>query len=144
MVNDKRACLHICVTCRRGDRQSEDEAAEPVPGRLLHDAVAGLLDRGPNSSGLEVQPVICLANCDRGCSVILSAPGKWAYMVGGLGPEHAADVIAYGEAYAASETGTVLRAGRPPSLRHAILGRFPPSIADAAWTVATSRKEAAE
>jgi predicted metal-binding protein len=144
VVNDKRACLHICITCRRGDRQSEPEAAEPVPGRLLHDAVAGLLDRGPNSSGLEVQPVICLANCERGCSVILSAPGKWAYMVGGLGPEHAADVIAYGEAYAASETGTVLRAGRPPSLRHAILGRFPPSIADAAWTAATSRKEAAE
>jgi len=100
VVNDKRACLHICVTCRRDNRQSEPEAAEPVPGRLLHDAVAGLLDRGPNSSGLEVQPVICLANCDRGCSAILSAPGKWAYMVGGLGPEHAADVIAYGEARA--------------------------------------------
>ena len=144
MIDRSRACLHICVTCRRRDRQSEDEAVEPPPGRLLHDAVADLLDRGLNASGLEVQPVVCLANCDRGCTVILSAPGKWAYMVGGLGPEQAADVIAYGEAYAASETGTVLRAGRPASLRHAILGRFPPSVVAAAWTAAPSRTEAAE
>ena len=39
------------------------------------------------------------------------------------------DLIAYGAAYARSETGAVLRSGRPESLRHAIVGRFPTHLA---------------
>ena len=138
MAGDQRACLHICVTCGNGAA----EAAEPCPGQRLHDSVAALLPE-PANGGLRLQPVICLANCERGCSAVLSAPGKWAYMVGNLMPELAADLVAYARAYAASAKGIVLRAGRPASMRDVILGRFPAEISDLTWT-ATARKEAAE
>lgn len=118
------------------------EQAAPAPGRRLHDSVAALLAE-PANAALSLQSVICLANCERGCSAVVSAPGKWAYMVGGLGPQHAADLVAYARAYAASERGVVLRAGRPDSLRNAILGRFPADVSGLAWTQA-ARKEAAE
>jgi predicted metal-binding protein len=146
MAEDQRACLHICVTCR-GSVDDDAVLADPVPGLRLHDGVSALLrDAGDTAIGLK--PVVCLANCERGCSAAISAPGKWAYMVGGLGPEHAADLVAYARAYAASDKGVVLRSGRPDSLRYAILGRFPASVSDLAWTPAVSptppTKEAAE
>lgn len=85
--------------------------------------------------------MVCLANCDHGCSATVSAPGKWAYMVGDLGPEHAADLVAYGRAFAASATGAVLRSGRPKSLHHAILGRFPGQFAGLDAQIALFTKE---
>ncbi len=140
MAEEQRACLHVCVTCRPGG-DGDASASEAVPGRQLHDAIAALLG---GDALLALRPVVCLANCERGCSAVLSAPGKWAYMVGGLGPGHAADLVAYGRAYAASASGVVLRGGRPASMRDVILGRFPAEVADLAWASATSRKEAAE
>lgn len=146
MAEDQRACLHICVTCR-GSVAEDAVVADPVPGLRLHDATAVLL-REAGDTGIALKPVVCLANCERGCSAAVSAPGKWAYMVGGLGPEHAADLLAYARAYAASHKGVVLRSGRPESLRHAILGRFPAEVSDLAWAAANSltppTKEAAE
>jgi predicted metal-binding protein len=127
------------VTC---GTDSSGDAKTAARGRRLHDSVSQILaDTGTDT--LRVEPVVCLANCERGCSAILSAPGKWAYMVGHLGPEHAADLVAYARAYAASERGIVLRAGRPASMRDVILGRFPAEISDLTWTAA-ARKEAAE
>lgn len=139
VTEDQRACLHICVTCGSDDAAGQ---ADSTPGRRLHDSVAALLAE-PANAALSLQPVVCLANCERGCSAIVSAPRKWAYMVGGLGPEHAADLVAYARAYAASERGVVLRAGRPESMRDVILGRFPADVSGLAWTPA-ARKEAAE
>ncbi len=145
MAEAQRACLHICITCR-GAVADDAVVPDPVPGTRLHEAVAALL-REAGDGRIGLQPVVCLANCERGCSAAVSAPGKWAYMVGGLGPEHAADLLAYARAYAASDKGVVLRAGRPESLRYAILGRFPAEVSDLAWTPAattTPTKEAAE
>ena len=127
-ADEPRACLHICLTCRDAGSGATAESAEntarlPLPGRRLYDAARALVpDADP---ALAVRPVVCLANCERGCTATVSAPGKWAYMVGGLVPELAEDLVAYGRAFAASSTGAVLRSGRPQSLHNAIIGRFP-------------------
>lgn len=114
--------LFICTTCKRSGAA---ERADPPPGELLFKAAEELAQaRGP-AAPVRVAPIVCFGNCERGCTAGLSQDGKWSYLVGGLGPEHAADLLAYGEAYAKSEKGTVLRAGRPESLRHAIVARFP-------------------
>ena len=139
VAEEQRACLHVCVTCRPDG--GTGDASGAVPGRQLHDAAAALLD---GDSQLGVQPVVCLANCERGCSAVLSAPGKWAYLVGHLGPEHADDLVTYARAYAASASGVVLRGGRPASMRDVILGRFPAAVADLAWASPATLKEAAE
>jgi predicted metal-binding protein len=111
--------LHVCITCRAG--QPLDAGATP-PGERLHAALAAL----PGAADtLRLAPVACLANCARGCSAAISAAGKWTYLLGGLGPAHAADLLTYAARYAASASGTVLPSRRPASLRDAVLARVP-------------------
>lgn len=109
------ACLHVCVTCRAGG------SAEAPPGRALYESVMALRGDAP----FAVKPIVCLGNCLQGCSVAMSQPGKWSYLLGHLTPGHAADLVAYGRAFVASRDGTVWRSGRAESLREAIVARVP-------------------
>lgn len=118
---DALPTLHICTTCRPADAELAEEA--PRPGELLAQAAAALAAAG--DAPAHVNPVVCLASCERGCTAALSAPGKWSYIVGELTPGHAADLLAYARAYGASPTGIVLRSGRPASLHHNIIARLP-------------------
>ena len=113
--------LHVCTTCRAGEAFVE---GEPVPGKRLFDRVAGLLAASPGPP-VVLRPVVCLGNCEQGCSVAVAQDGKWTYLLGRIGPDHAADLVAYGAAFAASENGTVWRSGRAASLRDAIVARVP-------------------
>lgn len=126
--DDNRPKLYVCTTCRQaGAGAAPDE--EPRDGKRLFEAIAERLDALGEDAPIDVVPIVCFANCEQGCSAGLSQAGKWAYMVGHVGPNEADDLIAYGAAYARSETGAVLRSGRPESLRHAIIGRFPTHLA---------------
>ena len=104
-------------------------------GRRLFDALQAALDGFEGPAPVDLLPTICFANCERGCTAGVSAPGKWSYLVGELGPEHAADLLLYAKAYAASKSGVVLPSGRPASMQKTIIARFPgqvPPIKDAA------------
>ncbi len=139
MAESQRPKLFVCTTCRKAgsDPRPDDE---PRDGQMLYDAVSERITALGADAPIEVEPVVCFANCDHGCSAGLIQDGKWAYMVGRIGPDEADDLIAYGAAYANSKTGAVLRSGRPDSLRHAIVGRFPAHLAFQTATV----KDAAE
>ena len=119
-MSERVPYLHVCITCRAG--QALEEGAIP-PGRHLHDRVAALAGR---NGSIRVQEVTCLASCEHGCAAVISAPGKWGYLLGGLSDALAADLLTYAGAYAASKTGTVMPSRRPPSLLGVVLGRFPP------------------
>ncbi len=120
MVSESRSpCLHVCVTCRAGAALAEGEMPA---GARLHAALARLLDA---DTRLRLAPITCMANCERGCSAAISAAGKWTYVLGGLAPEQAADLIAYAAVYGASATGTVMPSRRPASLARAVLARVP-------------------
>ena len=110
--------LHVCITCQAGQTLA---AGEVPAGARLHAAVAALL----GGAALRLMPVGCLANCERGCSAVISAAGKWTYLLGGLAPAQADDLLAYAALYAASATGTVLPSRRPASLGRAVLARIP-------------------
>lgn len=115
--------LIICTTCRAGRALAADE---PTPGARLHAAVERLIADSHAAASVELRQVACLANCERGCSGVITMPGKWTYLLGFLSSDHAADLLIYGAAYAASANGTVLPSRRPPSLRHVVIGRVPP------------------
>lgn len=123
MTTTHRPVLHVCVTCK-ADQVCED--GEERPGQLVYQALEHLIAEIDADARIELRPVSCLASCERGCAATIFMPGKFGYLLGGLTPAHAADVLAYAETYAASVTGVVLPSRRAPSLRHAILGRFPP------------------
>ena len=115
-------CIHVCVTCKAGEA-CEDEAERP--GLRLRRALdAALAERG-DAGWLAIREVSCLASCDHGCAAAISMSGKWSYLLGRLGAQKAADVLAYAGVYRASRTGVVLPSKRPASLHDAVLGRMP-------------------
>ena len=111
--------LHVCITCRAGQTIPE---GEPTPGARLRDAIieAGVPE------GVNLVPVECLSACSQGCSVALSAPGRWSYVYGRLSDANAQDVVAGAAAYAAAPDGLVPWRSRPEIFRKQSLARIPP------------------
>ena len=111
--------LHVCITCRAGQTLGEGET---TPGKRLHGAI---LEAGV-PEGVTVVPVECLSACSQGCSVALSAPGRWSYVYGRLSDANAQDVVAGAAAYAAAPDGLVPWRSRPEIFRKQSLARIPP------------------
>ena len=114
--------LHVCITCRAGQTIAE---GQPTPGSLLHQAIVHV----GAPPGVNVVPVECLSACSQGCSVALSAPGRWSYVYGRLSDANAGDVVAGAAAYAAAPDGIVPWRARPEIFRKQSLARIPPIIA---------------
>jgi predicted metal-binding protein len=113
--------LHVCITCRAGQTIPD---GEPTPGARLRDAI--IAEGVPD--GVNLVPVECLSACSQGCSVALSAPGRWAYVYGRLSQDNARDVVAGAAAYAAAPDGLVPWRSRPEIFRKQSLARIPPVI----------------
>ncbi|WP_294534815.1 DUF1636 domain-containing protein [uncultured Rhodoblastus sp.] len=114
--------IDVCVTCRAGQPAREDGTS---PGQDLYDALAAQAARDRASGWIDLRAVACLASCARGCAMVVSQPGKWSYLLGGLGAELAADLVAYAGAYRSSKTGVLMPSKRPASLAEAVLARIP-------------------
>jgi predicted metal-binding protein len=119
-----RPHLYVCMSCRRRSSAPVAEG-EQTDGCRLYDALKLLSDAMGAESPAEIVPTLCFANCERGCSVGIAATGKWSYLVGELGPEHAADLLIYAKAYTKAKAGVVLPSGRPASLQTSVIARFP-------------------
>jgi len=117
--------LHVCITCRAGQSLQEGET---TPGARLHAAIVviGVPD------GVKLVSVECLSACNQGCSVALSAPGRWSYVYGRLSEANAGDVVAGAAAYAAAPDGIVPWRSRPEIFRKQSLARIPPLAASLA------------
>jgi predicted metal-binding protein len=111
--------LHVCITCRAGQAIPE---GEPTPGARLREAI---IETGV-PAGVTLVPVECLSACNQGCSVALSAPGRWSYVYGRLTDANAWDVVAGAAAYAAAPDGIVPWRTRPEIFRKQSLARIPP------------------
>jgi predicted metal-binding protein len=122
--HNNRPHLYVCVSCRRRGAEPAAEG-EATDGRRLYEAAKALADRLGEDAPAQVLPTLCFANCERGCSVGICASGKWSYLVGEIGPEHAADLLTYAASYARAKTGVVLPSGRPASLQTSVIARFP-------------------
>jgi predicted metal-binding protein len=113
--------LHVCITCRAGQSISEGAI---TPGARLH---AAILEAGV-PAGVSVVPVECLSACNQGCSVALSAPGRWSYVYGRLSDANATEVVAGAAAYLAAPDGIVPWRTRPEIFRKQSLARIPPIV----------------
>ena len=114
-----RATLHVCITCKAGEPVPEGAEA---PGALLHAALVS----GDLPDGVRIVPVECLSACSQGCSVSLSAAGKWSYVYGRLSATDAPDILAGAAAYATAPDGIVPWRERPVIFRKQSLARIPP------------------
>ena len=73
-------------------------------------------------------PVECLSACSQGCSVALSAPGRWSYVYGRMTENDAAEILAGAAAYANAPDGIVPWRERPTIFRKQSLARIPPMV----------------
>jgi len=96
------------------------------PGGGFAAALAGALAAEPD---IAVVPVECLAVCRRACTVAFVGPDKWSYIVGDVeGDGHVAEIAAAARAYAASDTGILRWADRPPAFKKGVVARVPPGV----------------
>jgi predicted metal-binding protein len=113
------ATLYVCHTCRIAGQDCGDEAR---PGALLHHALLA----EPLPKGVTIRAVECLSACSQGCSVALSALGKWTYVYGRMSEVDAAAILDGAARYAASNDGVVPWRERPEIFRKQSLARIPP------------------
>jgi predicted metal-binding protein len=121
---DVAATLYICVTCLAG----EDRETAPRAGRRLHDALVEAQRSRDDPPGFRIVEAECLSNCNRGCSVALSGPGRWSYVYGDLGQASVDDLLAGASRYAATSDGLVPWRERPTIFRKGVIARIPPAI----------------
>ena len=111
--------LHICMTCKAGLAVEEGDLCT---GAQLFAAVSAL----EVPEGVQIVPIDCLSACNTGAAVALSAPGRWGYVYGRMGPENAADILLGAAAYARAPDGLVPWRERPVIFRKQSLARIPP------------------
>ena len=112
--------VFVCVTCRH----AEEEGVRP--GMALFDKLQAQLGRREDSN-VALRAVECLSVCKRPCTIALSGPGKWTYVVGDLDIEaNADDVIEAALKFAATSDGLIPWRERPKSFRKGVVSRVPP------------------
>lgn len=114
----------VCNTCRVS--AEERETPDGVRGGAL---LASALREAAAGSGVAIQEMPCLFNCAQHCSVHLRAPGKIGYVLGRFEPtaEAAEAILAYAQAYAASEEGVVPYRQWPEGVKGHFIVRVPPA-----------------
>ncbi len=116
--------IFVCVSCRRPVESSVEGFDQP--GIALVDSLRRRLKANGHGDA-SVEPVDCLAVCERPCTVAFAAAGKWTYLVGDLDPlSHAEEVAGAAASFAASETGIIPWRERPMSFRKGVIARVPP------------------
>ena len=121
----QKPTLFVCALCKFPT--AETGAGEITGGQRLLDQLATHL-----SEEIAVQPVRCMAACDRACNAALTAPGKLTFIFNDLSPHQAAPELAeFCRQYAAAETGKVPYGLRSPAIKQATAYVLPPLLAEA-------------
>jgi predicted metal-binding protein len=116
--------LFVCVTCRAQTTEAA-QSDQPRPGARLLAAINAAPEA--RRDGVAIEPVECLSNCNRSCTVAISAPGKWTYVLGALDPDlHAEDVLTFARLHRAHEAGLPAWRERPEYVRKNTISRVPP------------------
>jgi predicted metal-binding protein len=112
------ATLFVCVTCKHAEEESVR------PGMALFEALRTRLD---GEDKVALRAVECLSVCKRPCTIALSGPGKWTYVVGNLDiAENAGDIVDAALKFAATSDGLIPWRERPLSFRRGVISRTPP------------------
>lgn len=114
----------VCNTCR-----VSAEARETPDGVRGGALLAATLREIAGGTGVAIQEMPCLFNCDQHCSIHLRAAGKIGYVLGRFEPtaEAARAILDYAVAYATSEEGVVPYRQWPEGVKGHFIVRVPPA-----------------
>jgi predicted metal-binding protein len=113
--------LFVCTACQRSETVGQQAPGVALVGQLRA-ALAG-------NPGVTVEPVDCLAVCDRPCTIAFAGTGKWTYVIGDVDPDRDLDDLVLATTrLAASGHGVLTLAERPEFFRKGVVSRVPPMI----------------
>lgn len=116
-----RSTILVCVTCRA----ATDPTDAPRAGIALADATAVA---AAAATGVSVQRVRCLGNCNRGLSAAIRCDHSWTYVFGGLEPTRDGPSLIMGaRLLAQAADGIMPWRGRPDPLKRGLVARVPPA-----------------
>ncbi|WP_040697560.1 DUF1636 domain-containing protein [Nodosilinea nodulosa] len=117
--------LFVCALCKFP--AAEPGGGDTTGGQRLLDQLSEHL-----SEDIAIQPVRCMAACDRACNAALTAPGKLTFIFNDLSPQQAAPELAeFCRQYAEAEMGKVPYGLRSPAIKQATAYVLPPLVAEA-------------
>ncbi|MGC9503867.1 DUF1636 domain-containing protein [Baaleninema sp.] len=125
--------LFVCTTC--GIAWENGRRIGRSNGEKLLDRLRSNAETSPLKDRLSVCPVECMDACDRGCTVSLSASGKYTYLFGDLNADDSAldslsaSVLEFVDRYCESPQGLLRWSERPKLLKKRIIAKIPP-VAD--------------
>ncbi len=122
------ATLFVCALCKFP--QSAQSPSATTGGQHLIDQLADCLAANPGD--ITIQPVRCMAACDRACNAVLSAPGKLTFIFNNLSPHNAApDLAEFCRQYAEATGGKVAYGLRSQAIKKSTAYVLPPLAAEA-------------
>ncbi len=120
--------LHVCTSCRPAENPGDDPG--DTAARPGQDMLAWLSAAIPADAQISLHGANCLSVCKRPCTIAVSAPGKWSYVIGNLEPARdGAALLDYLAQYAAAADGVTPLRQRPAPIRAGIIARLPPAPA---------------
>ena len=119
--------LFVCTLCRFSDTQKEHEGLRG--GQHLFNALnekleglTGLSDR------FKIEPVKCMAACDRGCVIAFTGANKLTFIFSDLLPlKSTPEILQFSQQYLDHPTGAVPYQERPEAIRQNLFVVLPPS-----------------
>ncbi len=116
--------LLVCALCKFPAAEAGVDGT--TGGQYLLDQLREQL-----SEGIALQPVRCMAACDRACNAALTAPGKLTFILNGLSPHQSAPELAeFCRQYAEAESGKVPYGLRSPAIKQATAYVLPALVAE--------------
>lgn len=120
-MNEAKTALTICRTCRP---EGSDATGIPAGAELGRRAALALKRAGAEQ--VELRVIACLSACRQSCAASVAAPGKFAYVVGGLSPEDAETLVTFAALHAEAPDGVPPWRARPEKVRKNTIARVPP------------------
>ena len=122
--------LFVCALCKFPT--AESGAGDTPGGQHLLDQLTDCLNAETSKGEITLQPVRCMAACDRACNAALTAPGKLKFIFNDLSPTQSApDLAEFCRQYAAAANGKVPYGLRSPAIKQATAYVLPPLITEA-------------
>lgn len=117
--------IAVCATCRDVDQSSRPgpDLLKQLQAAMAHADVA-------LSSNFIVEGSVCMAGCERPCTVSFQAAAKTTYLFGDIA--NAADVgalVSFAQLYRDRPDGLTRESERPTALGGKVLARIPAAIA---------------
>lgn len=110
----KNVTLQICVTCLGDNKQKVGEEFYKEVEKQI------------SGKNVELEAVECFAVCNRQCTVAVSQPSKWTYIIGGLDAKKDIQALFdYIKSYANSPNGRPPISERPEVIQKGTIARLP-------------------